>query len=436
MKPLFFGGIHPKYNKEMSTQVTTFHTIEPKVLVIPMQQHIGAPCSPLVQVGDKVRKGQKIGDGEGLCVPVHASVSGTVIAVEPRPHTSGRMVNAVVIENDFRNESVPAQGMEQPLEQLDADAVLHTIREAGIVGMGGAAFPGNVKAVSSMGHIDTLIANACECEPYITADDSLLRTKAEQVLQGMMILRQVLSPERVVLAVEDNKAQAIENLKRLLPEFPQIELAVLPTRYPQGAEKQLIQSLTGREVPPAQLPVSVGCAVFNVSTFAAIYRAVRLGTPLTERIVTISGEAIAEPQNFIVPIGTPFRDLISVAGGLNEKTERVISGGPMMGFAQSDLAVPVIKATNSILCLLKDQNGAAENPVCLRCGKCVSVCPMRLQPLYMYRFTNARRVDQLQRLNLLDCIECGSCAFTCPGKLPLVEVFRKGKQLVREANAK
>lgn len=436
MKPLFFGGIHPKYNKEMSTQVTTFHTIEPKVLVIPMQQHIGAPCSPLVQVGDKVRKGQKIGDGEGLCVPVHASVSGTVIAVEPRPHTSGRMVNAVVIENDFRNESVPAQGMEQPLEQLDADAVLHAIREAGIVGMGGAAFPGNVKAVSSMGHIDTLIANACECEPYITADDSLLRTKAEQVLQGMMILRQVLSPERVVLAVEDNKAQAIENLKKLLPEFPQIELAVLPTRYPQGAEKQLIQSLTGREVPPAQLPVSVGCAVFNVSTFAAIYRAVRLGTPLTERIVTISGEAIAEPQNFIVPIGTPFHDLISVAGGLNEKTERVISGGPMMGFTQSDLAVPVIKATNSILCLLKDQNGAAENPVCLRCGKCVSVCPMRLQPLYMYRFTNARRVDQLQRLNLLDCIECGSCAFTCPGKLPLVEVFRKGKQLVREANAK
>ncbi len=436
MKPLFFGGIHPKYNKEMSTQVTTFHTIEPKVLVIPMQQHIGAPCSPLVQVGDKVRKGQKIGDGEGLCVPVHASVSGTVIAVEPRPHTSGRMVNAVVIENDFRNESVPAQGMEQPLEQLDADTVLHAIREAGIVGMGGAAFPGNVKAVSSMGHIDTLIANACECEPYITADDSLLRTKAEQVLQGMMILRQVLSPERVVLAVEDNKAQAIENLKQLLPEFPQIELAVLPTRYPQGAEKQLIQSLTGREVPPAQLPVSVGCAVFNVSTFAAIYRAVRLGTPLTERIVTISGEAIAEPQNFIVPIGTPFHDLISVAGGLNEKTERVISGGPMMGFAQSDLAVPVIKATNSILCLLKDQNGAAENPVCLRCGKCVSVCPMRLQPLYMYRFTNARRVDQLQRLNLLDCIECGSCAFTCPGKLPLVEVFRKGKQLVREANAK
>lgn len=436
MKHLFFGGIHPKYNKEMSTQVTTFHTINPKILVIPMQQHIGAPCTPLVKVGDHVLRGQKIGDGEGLCVPVHASVSGTVIAIEPRPHTSGRMVNAVVIENDFQDTTIPAQGTDAPLESLDADAVLHAIREAGIVGMGGAAFPGNVKAVSSMGHIDTLIANACECEPYITADDSLLRTNPEQVLEGMMILRQVLSPERVVLAVEDNKAEAIEKVRALLKDFPHIELAVLPTRYPQGAEKQLIQSLTGREVPPAQLPVSVGCAVFNVSTFAAIYRAVRLGVPLTQRIVTISGEAIAEPQNFIVRIGTPFHDLIEVAGGLNEKTERVISGGPMMGFAQSDLSVPVIKATNSILCLLKDRNGAAENPVCLRCGKCVSVCPMRLQPLYMYRFTNAGRVDQLERLNLLDCIECGSCAFTCPGKLPLVEVFRKGKQLVREAKAK
>ena len=252
----------------------------------------------------------------------------------------------------------------------------------------------------------------------------------------MQILRHVLNPRRVVLAVEDNKAEAIEKVRGLLQDYPGIELAVLPTRYPQGAEKQLIQALTGREVAPGKLPVSVGCAVFNVSTYAAIYRAVRLGLPLTQRIVTISGEAIAEPQNFIVRIGTSFHDLIEVAGGLHDKTERVISGGPMMGIAQKDLSVPVVKATNSILCLLKDENGAAENPVCLRCGKCVGVCPMRLQPLYMYRFTNAGRVDELERLNVLDCIECGSCAFTCPGKLPLVEVFRKGKQLLREAKAK
>ena len=436
MKRLFFGGIHPKYNKEMSTVITTFRTITPKQVVIPMQQHIGAPCTPLVQVGDRVLRGQKIGDGEGLCVPVHASVSGTVIAIEPRPHTSGRMVNAVVIENDFQDEAVPAKVDDRPLEQLDTDEILHAIREAGIVGMGGAAFPGNVKALSAMGKVNTLIANACECEPYITADDSLLRTEPEHVLEGMGILRRVLNPERVVLAVEDNKAEAIEKIRSLLPSYPGIELAVLPTMYPQGAEKQLIQSLTGREVPPGQLPVSVNCAVFNVSTYAAIYRAVRLGLPLTQRIVTISGEAIAQPQNFIVRIGTSFHDLIEVAGGLHDKTERVISGGPMMGIAQSDLAVPVIKATNSILCLLKDVNGAAENPVCLRCGKCVAVCPMLLQPLYMYRFTNAGRVDELQRLNVLDCLECGSCAFTCPGKLPLVETFRKGKMMVREASKK
>ena len=436
MKRLFFGGIHPKYNKEMSTVITTFRTITPKQVVIPMQQHIGAPCTPLVAVGDRVLRGQKIGDGEGLCVPVHASVSGTVTAIEPRPHTSGRMVNAVVIENDFRDEMFPTEGDDRPLEQLDTDEILRTIREAGIVGMGGAAFPGNIKALSAMGKVDTLIANACECEPYITADDSLLRTEPEHVLEGMLILRHVLHPERVVLAVEDNKAEAIEKIRGLLDKYPGIELAVLPTMYPQGAEKQLIQSLTGREVPPGQLPVSVNCAVFNVSTYAAIYRAVRLGMPLTQRIVTISGEAIAQPQNFIVRIGTSFHDLIEAAEGLHDKTERVISGGPMMGFAQSDLAVPVIKATNSILCLLKDVNGAAENPVCLRCGKCVSVCPMLLQPLYMYRFTNAGRVDELQRLNVLDCLECGSCAFTCPGKLPLVETFRKGKMMVREASKK
>ena len=430
MKHLFFGGIHPKYNKEMSTGITTFETITPAQVVIPMQQHIGAPCTPLVQVGDKVLLGQKIGDGEGLCVPVHASVSGKVIAIEPRPHTSGRDVMAVVIENDYQNTEVPAA-----IPGSD-DEVLSAIREAGIVGMGGAAFPGNVKALSAMGNVDTVIANACECEPYITADDSLLRTNPDQVLEGMMILHSILHPKRLVLAVEDNKALAIRMIKRFLSQYPQIELKILPTRYPQGAEKQLIQSVTGRQVQPGKLPVSVGCAVFNVSTFAAIYRAVRLGTPLTRRIVTVSGEAIEKPQNFIVPIGTSFHDLLEAAGGLNEKTERVISGGPMMGFAQSDLSVPVIKATNSVLCLLKDKNGAAENPVCLRCGKCVAVCPMKLQPLYMYRFTNAEQLEELNRLNLMDCMECGSCAFTCPGKLPLVETFRKGKKMLREASAK
>ena len=430
MKKLFFGGIHPQYNKEMSTKETSFISITPKQVVIPMQQHIGAPCKPLVQVGEHVLRGQKVGDGEGLCVPVHASVSGTVVAIENRPHPTLGQCLAVVIENDFQDTTVSS---ELPHSK---EAILETIRSAGIVGMGGAAFPGNVKALSAMGKVDTLIANACECEPYITADDSLLRTEPKHVLEGMMIMEELLEPRRVVLAVEDNKAMAIAKIQEILKEYPKVELVVLPTKYPQGAEKQLVQAVTGREIAPGKLPISAGCAVFNVSTFAAIYRAVKLGMPLTQRIVTVSGEAIAEPQNFIVRIGTPFKDLIEAAGGMNDRTERVISGGPMMGVAQNDLSVPVVKATNSILCLLKDKNGAAENPVCLRCGKCVNVCPMRLQPLYLYRYTNAQRLEELKRLNISDCIECGSCSFTCPGKLPLVETFRKGKKALKEAEGK
>ena len=435
MKHKFFGGIHPVYRKELSAKVTPSVAVIPKQVVIPMSQHIGVPCTPLVQVGDKVLRGQKIGDGEGLCVPVHASVSGTVVAVEPRPHASGKKVMSVVIDNDFQDTTIPAPTAASP-EQMDPDTILGLIREAGIVGMGGAAFPGNVKALSAMGKVDTLIANACEREPYITSDDTLLRTNPEQVLRGMQILQPVVGAKRAVLAVEDNKPEAIAKVRPMLDSFPGIELAVLPTRYPQGAEKQLIQAVTGREVPPGQLPVSVNCAVFNVSTFAAIYRAVELGVPVTSRIVTVSGEAIREPQNFIVRIGTPFRDLIAVAGGLNDATERVICGGPMMGLSQGDLSIPVMKSTNCVLCLLKDRNAAAENPVCLRCGKCVGVCPMRLQPLYLYRYQRAGNLNELERLHVTDCIECGSCAFTCPGKLPLVETIRAGKQMLKEAAKK
>ena len=436
MKHLFFGGIHPKDNKKLSTGITEPRIVQATQLVIPMLQHIGAPCQPLVNVGDRVVRGQKIGDGEGLCVPVHASVSGTVVAIEPRPHVSGRQVLSVVIENDFKDEAIPEVPNTLPVDQLDPDQILSSIREAGIVGMGGAAFPGNVKALSSMGKIDTLIANGCECEPYITADDFLLRKYPRRVLEGMSILGHVLQPEHLVLTVEDNKVEAIKIVRKALEDYPNIELRVLPTRYPQGAEKQLVQAITGREVKPGALPVSVGCAVFNVSTYSAVYRAVRHGYPLTSRLITISGETVGEPQNFRIRIGTPFEDLIREAGGLKEETERVISGGPMMGVAQSDLSVPVVKATNAILCLPKDKNGAAENPVCLRCGKCVGVCPMRLQPLYMYRYSNCENLEELKRLNLLDCMECGCCAYTCPGKLPLVESFRKAKALLRAKEAK
>ncbi len=432
MKRLFFGGIHPHYNKEMSTRSEVASVISPAQVIIPMSQHIGRECVPLVSVGDRVLKGQKIGDGEGLCVPVHASVSGVVTAIEPRRHPNGGDVLSVVIDNDFAEECVPFEELLAPYGEVDHDTVLAKIREAGIVGMGGAAFPGNVKALSALGSIDTLIANACECEPYITSDDFLLRTEPRHVLEGMAVLREILSPKHTVLAVEDNKAVAIRKLREVLCDYPGVELRVLPTKYPQGSEKQLIQAITGRQVPPGGLPVNVGCVVFNVSTFAAIYRAVRLGTPLISRIVTVSGEAANKPQNFKVPLGTPFRVLVEAAGGMCDKTERVISGGPMMGKAQADLSAPVVKATNSVLCLMRDKNGKADNPVCLRCGKCVDACPMKLRPLYMYRYTLAGRADELRRLNITDCMECGCCAYVCPGKLPLVEKFRLGKILAKE----
>ncbi len=437
MKHFFFGGVHPSYKKEMSTQTDALLEPNPAEVVIPLHQHVGVPCKPLVSVGDRVLMGQKIGDGEGQCVPVHASVSGTVVAIEARRHPNGQLTDAIVIENDFQDTVMPHEGCDVPADKLDIDKVLHTVREAGIVGMGGAAFPGNIKALSAMDNVDTIIANACECEPYITSDDTLMRKSPKEVFEGMMILHRVLSPDRMVLAVEDNKAVAIEGLRALQKDYPAIELAVLPTRYPQGSEKQLIQAVTGREVPPAGLPVSVGCVVFNVSTFAAIYQAVRCGMPLVRRIVTVTGEGISKPQNMSVRIGTPFAELIKAAGGLKENTVRVINGGPMMGVAQGELSVPVVKATNSVLCLTDGQ--AAERidkSVCIRCGKCLGVCPMHLQPLYMYRYAMAENTKQLVRLNIFDCMECGCCAFTCPAGISLVEAFRSGKKLVKEAASK
>ena len=433
MRHLFFGGVEPPHKKDMSLSDHPLRTITPQQVVIPLQQHIGVPCLPLVQAGDTVRAGQKIGDGEGLCVPVHASVSGQVIAISPHPHPSGKEVTSIVIRSTDAS-SAALETSAPPGSEADADAILAAIREAGVVGMGGAAFPGNAKALAAKGKVDTLIANGCECEPYITADDMLLRTQPEQVLQGLQILQRLLQPQRTVLAIEDNKAAAIDRVRQCCAHFPGIELAVLPTRYPQGSEKQLIQALTGREVPAGKLPAAAGCAVFNVSTCAAVFRAVALGLPVTHRIVTVSGEAVSGPQNFLVPIGTTFRDLLRAAG-LGSNVQRIISGGAMMGRAQSSPDVPVVKATNAVLALPYDKNAAAKDSKCIRCGKCVSACPMHLQPLYLYRYEKLRQPEQLRQLHISDCIECGSCSYICPAKLPLVERFRYGKQLLKEAGA-
>ena len=433
MKHLFYGGVHPADKKELSAGVPLQKLEKPKQVIIPMSQHIGNPCTPLVAVGDVVKKGQKIGDGQGLCVPAHASVSGRVVAIEQRRHPKGEMVLAVIIENDFQNTLDETMTAYEDYTTLSADEVIAIIREAGIVGMGGATFSTSIKSAVEA-QIDTLIANACECEPYITADDMMLRTNPEQVIAGMKIIGQVVKPSRMVLAIEDNKKEAIKVLKELLTADDKIELVVLPTRYPQGAERQLVQAVTGKEIVPGQLPPSVGCVVFNVATYEATYRAVCLGKPVTGRIVTVTGEAVKNPGNFMVPMGMPMEELINAAGGLTEDVWKVINGGPMMGLAQEDLTAPVIKGTNAVLCLSNAQNGETGDHTCIRCGKCLSVCPTRLQPLYMYAYAKKNDLEGLKRFRVTDCIECGSCAYECPGKLPLVEQFRLGKKLVREGN--
>lgn len=431
MKTLFFGGVHPAPKKELCLSEPVAAPI-PSVVVIPLRQHIGKACKPLVKVGDTVKLGQKIGDGEGLCVPVHASVSGTVEAIEPRPFAGGGTMEAVVIKNDFLDTPDKTLVAHDPGDTPAPDELFSIIREAGIVGMGGATFPTDVKAKTGVG-VDTVIANACECEPYITADDALLRRNAREVLTGLACVAKALGPDKAVVAVEDNKPAAIEALKNCATDFPNIEIRVLPTRYPQGAEKQLIQAVTGREIPSGGLPKDVGCAVFNVATLMAVYGAVYEGTPCVERIVTVTGEAVAEPKNLLVRVGTSFRDVINAAGGLTDDVWKVLSGGPMMGVAQSDLSVPVTKGVNSVLCLSAAQNGEVEDPVCIRCGKCLEVCPIKLQPLYLYCFSEAGDMEALKKFHLTDCIECGSCAYVCPGKLPLVASFRAGKQKSKEA---
>lgn len=431
MKLPFQGGIHPADHKEDSRgRLPVIAPIPPKV-IIHLSQHIGAPCTPLVKVGDPVKMGQKIGDGKGLCVPVHASVSGVVEDIREYPHPGGGSRMAVIIRNDYLD--TPANTMTAHLhpERFTPEGLLAIIREAGVVGMGGATFPTDIKARGGIDAVDTLIANGCECEPYITSDDTLLCTYPEMVLRGLMLLRQLHGHPDAVIAIEDNKKDAIRILSQHLKDHPDIRLQVLPTRYPQGAEKQLIRSVTGREVPPGKLPKDVGCGVFNVATVASVYKAVYEGIPAIHRIVTVAGTGVREPKNLIVRIGTPFRDVIEGAGGLSESADKVLAGGPMMGIAQETLDVPVVKGTNAVVCLGKAPTTVAH-PTCIRCGQCVMACPMKLLPLVLYRQQVTGNLMGLDRYHLTDCIECGCCSYVCPGKLPLVERFRAGKQALKE----
>ena len=431
----FFGGVHPAENKSYARDVAVQEFPAPDILVVPMSQHIGAPCKPLVKKNDLVKKGQKIGDNQGLCVPVHAPVSGKVKSVEAKAHSSGTTMMSVVIENDHLDtldESIKPRTKEE-VDALTPEELINIIREAGIVGMGGASFPTHVKLSGGIGKVDTIIVNAGECEPYITSDDRLCREMPCELISGIQVIMKILGLKEAHIGIEDNKPEAIRSLKANVADTGVI-VDVLPAMYPQGAEKQLIQAVTGRQVPSGGLPAAVGCAVFNAATCKAIHDAVYEGMPLIKRIVTVSGDILMEPKNLMVPIGTSYNDLIEACGH-SENPYKVLNGGPMMGAAQYDLSVPTIKACNAITVLGKKNKFSVEDSQCIRCGKCIDVCPMRLMPVLMYKALYTGDAEEMKATNMMDCIECGCCAYNCPACVPLVLAFRSGKQRIRDAAA-
>ena len=431
----FFGGIHPKENKWYAEEQKIMEFPAGDTLVIPMSQHIGAPCQPLVKKGDLVKKGQKIGDNQGLCVPVHSPVSGKVSVVAPRPHPNGTTMMSVVIENDHQDtlcEDIKPRTQEE-VDALTPEELMGIIREAGIVGMGGATFPTHVKLSSGIGKVDTIIINAGECEPYIVSDDRICQEYPEKIISGIRVIMKIFSLDKAHIGIEDNKPVAAKILRRTISPKSDIVVEVLPAKYPQGAEKQLIYAITGREVPSGGLPAAVGCAVFNAATCMAIHDAVYEGMPLIQRVVTISGDIVMEPKNLMVPFGTAYNDLLEAVGH-SENPYKVISGGPMMGATQYDLSVPTTKGTNAITILGHLNQFSVEDSACIRCGKCIESCPMKLMPVLMYKALYSGDIEEMKKTHIMDCIECGSCAWTCPACVPLVLAFRSGKQQIRMAS--
>jgi electron transport complex protein RnfC len=426
----FHGGIHPPENKHQSVGRPIAPAGIPPELVLPLSQHIGAPAEPVVAVGDRVLKGQVIATSQAfVSVPVHAPTSGTVTAIEERlvPHPSGLPAPCVVIATDGQDEWIDISGLAD-FRQAERAEVLDRIRAAGIAGLGGAGFPAVVKlSVKQDAQIETLIINGTECEPYITADDVLMRERAGQIVAGTKILQYLVSPRETLIGVEDNKPEALASLKQAV-EGSDIEVVEFPTKYPSGGERQLIEILTGRQVPSGGLPADVGVICHNVGTAVAINDAVVEGRPLISRITTVTGEAIGEPGNFEVLLGTPMQYLLQRAGYRPEACERLIMGGPMMGFAVSSPEVPVIKTTN---CLLAPTSRELPTPppaqACIRCGMCAEACPASLLPQQMFWFAQGKEFDKLEQHNLFDCIECGACSWVCPSHIPLVQYYRASK---------
>lgn len=426
----FVGGIHPYDGKDLSKDKPIRDLLPKGEAVYPLSQHIGAPAQAIVAKGDRVLAGQKIADSSGfVSAPVYASVSGTVKAVEPRRVVTGDRVMSIVIDNDNQYKSVEFAPW-MPLEDMTREDILGCIREAGIVGMGGAGFPTHVKlSPKEPENIEYVIANCAECEPYLTSDYRRMLEEPEKLIGGVNILLRLFENAQGILAVEDNKPDCIELLRRLTKDDPRISVKALKTKYPQGAERQLIYAVTGRKINSTMLPADAGCIVDNVDTVVAVYRAVIEGRPLMERIVTVTGDAVGKPQNFRVPIGTNYSELIEAAGGFIEKPEKVICGGPMMGFAMFDLSVPTTKTSTALLALTKDEVSAMEPGPCINCGRCVEVCPGRVIPSRLADYAERFDEEAFLENNGMECCECGCCSFICPAKRPLTQEIKSMRKI-------
>lgn len=431
----FHGGIHPDENKTESTQRSIERLPLPAQLVIPLQQHIGAPAIPSVAVGEQVKKGQMIAEAQGfISAFIHAPTSGVISAIEPRTvaHPSAMEDLCIVLETDGLDEWV-APPLQRDHTSLSIPEILDIVRNSGVAGMGGAGFPTEVKLhPPKHDKVRTLILNAAECEPYITADDMLMRERADQVIKGMEIMARVLAPENCIIGIEDNKPEAAQALIKAAVNTL-IEVVVIPTKYPSGGEKQLIKILTGCEVPSGAIPADIGIMCQNVATAVAVYRAVTYGEPLISRITTVTGAATHQPGNYEVLIGTPISALLSHARVDLTKLNRLIMGGPMMGFALHSTRSPIVKTSNCILASTQDELSLPPPAqACIRCGFCVEACPMELLPQQLFWFAQSSNWEQAENYNISDCIECGACSYVCPSAIPLVQHYRYAKSEIRK----
>lgn len=433
----FIGGIHPVEGKELSKDKPV-RDYQPKgELVYPLSQHIGAPAKPIVEKGERVLAGQKIAEAGGfVSAPVHASASGTIKGFEKRLNNVGNIVDCVILENDGLYEEA-AYTPAASIFSLDKKEILKRIQEGGIVGMGGAGFPTHVKlSPQEPEKIDYVLVNGAECEPYLTSDYRRMLDEGEDLVEGLQIMLQLFENAKGCICIEDNKPDCIAHMKELVKDIPRIEVKELMTKYPQGGERFLIYAVTQRELNSSMLPADVGCVVDNVDTVTAICHAVRDGRPVIRKLMTVTGDGIREPQNIRVPIGTNMAEIIDAAGGLVGNPEKIISGGPMMGFPLFHLDVPCVKTSSAILCLQKDTVSHSVQTACINCGRCVSVCPGHVVPARLATYASRGDSENFQKYNGMECCECGCCSYICPAKRPLTQMIKSMRKMVLAARKK